>query len=639
MKKTLTLLAACAVTATAAAQSLNIVSGNVTYRVPAVQAGDMNYTLGSTLTVLGKDLQLSAIDRMYVDNSEAIDNTVLVEYSGTSAKVTVAGNVMRYVDATVTDGKVAIVQSADLGTDPGEINYRLSGTATGNFSMSGSYKSTLTLDNLNLTSPEGAAIDIQCGKRLKLVVSDGTVNTLVDAAGGTQKAALYSKGHVEVNGSGSLTVTGKTAHAISAKEYITVKDATIRVPGSVKDGLNCNQYFTLASGEIEIVSCGDDGLQVSFKDDVDREAEDTGTASITGGKLTISTSAIAAKGLKADGPINITDGVITISTTGGGKWDATDVKTKASTCISADGDITITGGTFDLSSSGGGGKCISCDGKLNIAGGTFKTLTSGGIFAYVNNTEYQNYTGNTDNLDSDYKSSPKAFKADGDVNISGGVFDIKTTGNGAEGIESKAILTISGGTIVAYCSDDCLNSSGHLYIKGGDITTVSSTNDGIDSNGNLYLEGGTVRTFGMKTPECGIDANEEEGFTVIFKGGTLLAAGSRNSTPSTAESTQPYVSCSLSLSAGQTVTVSNGSTTLASFVVPENIGSSSDVRPGGFNAPGGPGGGPGGPGGSSGGTLITCPGLVSGTSYTISNSTTSVTATAALKGQGGGFGM
>lgn len=630
MKKTLTLIAAFAVTATAAAQSLNIVSGNVTYRVPAAQAGDMTYSLGQTLSVLGKDLQLSAIDRMYVDASEAIDNTVLVEYSGTTAKVTVAGNVMRYVDATVTDGKVAIVQSADLGADPGEITYRLSGTATGNFAMSGSYKATVSLDGLSLTSPEGAAIDIQSSKRTKVVVSDGTANTLVDAAGGAQKAALYCKGHIEFSGKGSLTVTGNTGHAISAKEYITVKDATIRVLASVKDGINCNQYFTLTSGEIEIVSCGDDGLQASFKDDVDRAAEDTGTATVNGGKLTINTSAIAAKGLKADGPVVITDGVITIKTTGGGKWDATEVKTKASTCISADGDCEISGGTFDLSSSGGGGKCISCDGKLNISGGFFKTLTTGGIFAYVNSTEYQNYTGNTDNLNSDYKSSPKAFKADGDVNISGGTFDITTTGNGAEGIESKAVLTISGGSIVANCSDDCLNSSSHLYIKGGDITTVSTNNDGIDANGNLYIEGGTVRTFASKTPECGLDANDEEGYSVIFTGGSVLAVGSRNSTPSTSASTQPYLSCSLSLTAGQTVTVKSGSTTLTSFVVPASYKGSS--APGGFSTSSAayarPGGGP---GGSGGGTLITCPGLVSGTSYTVSNGSSTVTATAVLK--------
>ena len=151
-------------------------------------------------------------------------------------------------------------------------------------------------------------------------------------------------------------------------------------------------------------------------------------------------------------------------------------------------------------------------------------------------------------------------------------------------------------------------------------------------NVNLFLTIGkcflatckTTMVFGGKSPECGIDANSEGGYSVYFTGGTLLAAGGGNSLPSSSSSasTQPYISTSVSLSAGSTVTLSNGSTTLATFVVPENYS--------GGQSSSGPGGRPNSPGGMGGGSslAITCPGLISGSSYTLKygSSSTNVTA-------------
>ena len=94
----------------AEAQTLNVVVGNVTYAIPSSQAGDMNYANGSTLTVMGKTINVSDITRMYVDNSEVEDNTVSVSYNGTSATVTVAGNVAQYVTPTVSGAHVSITQ-------------------------------------------------------------------------------------------------------------------------------------------------------------------------------------------------------------------------------------------------------------------------------------------------------------------------------------------------------------------------------------------------------------------------------------------------------------------------------------------------------------------------------------------------
>lgn len=118
MKRILTTIAAAgAIVLAADAQTLNVVVGDVTYALPAAQAGDMTYSGGTQLTVMGKTLRLSDITRMYVDQSEVEDNTVSVSYSGTTAKVVVAGNVAQYVEPTVSGADVVLTQSDAVSDD------------------------------------------------------------------------------------------------------------------------------------------------------------------------------------------------------------------------------------------------------------------------------------------------------------------------------------------------------------------------------------------------------------------------------------------------------------------------------------------------------------------------------------------
>lgn len=618
------------------AQSLNVIRGNVSYNFPAENTGVMNCTEGQSVTIQGVPFEWSAIDRMEVQSATLDDNTVQVEYSDKSAHVTIAGNISAYVSATIDGGHVSIVQSADVSEKTcGEITYILKGeSAEGSFTMEGSYKSTIELTGLTLANPSGAVIDIQNGKRIELKVKEGTINTLVDGAAGSQKGCVYCKGHLELKGKGTLNVTGNKSHGISAKEYVQMKNCTVNVLGAVKDGINCAQYFLMESGTLSIANTGDDGIQTSFKDDTGRETEDTGSIDIQGGTLNIAVTATAAKALKADGNFTMSGGTLTASTAGGGEWDSEKTKTKASACIGADGTVDISGGTLNLKSTGGGGKGISCDGELTISGGTLTIETSGGIVAYVNGTVNQNYTGNADNLKSDYKSSPKGIKSDGNITINGGTISVTTTGNGGEGIESKAELTVNDGNITVRSYDDAINSSGHMYIKGGNIEVMAKNNDGLDSNGNLYIQGGVVKAFGASAPECGLDANEEEGYTVYFTGGMILAAGGGNSVPTKSGSTQPYVSTSISLTAGSTVSIGTSSETLYTFDIPSDYTSTGST--GGGNRPGG--GGPGGMGNGGASVLISVPGLTNGSSYTIKSGSSSTSATAQLTGSSSGPG-
>ena len=228
MKKIYSLFSALVLTTTVWAQTLNVNVGNVTYQFPAAQTGDMVYEDGTTLTIMGKAFTISDITSITVDNTTVTDNTVSIAYSGTSVAVSIAGNVAQYLTPTVSGAHVSIAQSDDLAD---EITYVLSGTSTdGEFYMSGSYKATVELNGLTLTNTtpvySGAAVHIQNGKRINVKVVTGTVNTLVDAASGSQKGCLYVKGHAEFKQKGTLNGQSRMQRSTSSQQSATASAAT-----------------------------------------------------------------------------------------------------------------------------------------------------------------------------------------------------------------------------------------------------------------------------------------------------------------------------------------------------------------------------------------------------------------------------
>ena len=707
------------------AQTMNVQEGQVTYQFPAEQTGVMNYADGTTLNVMEKVFTLADVTDMYVDESEVEDNSVSVVYNETSATVTVAGNVAKYLTVSVSGAHVDIAQSEDLAE---EITYTLSGSSSdGEFYMSGSYKATVELNGLTLTNTNpvtsGAAVHIQNGKRIKVKVMDGTTNTLVDCASGSQKGAFYVKGHPEFSKSGVLNVVGNLKHAIKSGEYIELKDATINVTSAAGDGINCAQYFLMESGTININNVTDDGIQCdienpdtstddggdtggttgtvptnaelweafkpyyntyyglnradqpienvatfapTYMQDImtnasseykwlgdyiltvaqaqgyavdsealwrwhvdsffncrqrtswpktadfstagqpsawgsaylaangaaalpkrttgetpDHEDEDSGNIYIEGGTININTPGKAAKGIKSEGDLFVKAGTINITTTGHGKWDDEDLKTKAAACLGSDAKVVISGGTLVLTSTGSGGKGINCDAEFELSGGDVTIVTKGALYYHNGTTENTNYTGNTDNVNSDYYSSSKGVKSDGAIKISGGRINVSTAGLNAEGIESKTSILISDGEVIVNSYDDGINVGGDgtdLIIEGGYVYSRAMNNEGIDGNGNVYVKGGLVYAIGSRDPEVAIDANTEEGKKLYVQGGTIIAVGKLESGASITGGTAKQTT---SWTAETWYALYNGSELVAAFKTPTQSSSSSGGRPGG----------------------------------------------------------
>ena len=559
------------------AQTLNVKVGSVTYQFPASQTGEMTYANGETVTIMGKTFALADINSMTVDETSVADGTIGVSYNGTSATVTVAGNVAQYVTPTVSGAHVSIAQSDDLAE---EITYTLSGTSSdGEFYMSGSYKATIEFNGLTLTNAtpvfSGAAVHIQNGKRIKVKIVTGTTNTLSDASTGSQKGCLYIKGHAEFAQKGTLNVVGNVKHGIKTGEYMTLKNATINVTSAVGDGISCAEYFLMQSGTINISGTQDDGIQCDLDGDAstgettDHEDEDTGNVYLEGGTINITVTAAAAKGIKADGDMRISDGDITVKTTGGGAWDSDEKKTKAASCLSADGNTVISGGTLSLTSTGAGGKGINGDGTFTATGGTMTIKTSGNAVVASSSGTLSTISSSQqlDRYDSDYKSSPKGIKIDGAILISDqAVISITTTGAGGEGIESKTGINITGGQVTVNAADDAINASyndatkgtsgaGDLTISSGYVYARSTGNDGIDANGSVYIKGGLVYAIGTSSPEVGIDANSEEQKKLYLTGGTIIAIGGLENGSSLTQSC--YSTSSWSKSTWYALTVGN----------------------------------------------------------------------------------
>ena len=599
MKKILSLLVFVSVfSGLLRAQTMHVQVGQVAYAFPAEQAGVMTYVAGSTVHIMDKVFALSDVDMMYVDGIEVVDNRVAVVYNGETASVSVAGNVAKYLTINVSGAHVNIAQSDDLAE---EITYSLSGSSEdGEFYMSGSYKATIELNGLSLTNTtpvtSGAAVHVQNGKRIKVKVMEGTSNMLEDAAAGEQKGALYVKGHPEFSGKGTLMVKGHVKHAIKSGEYMTLKDATLKVLSAAGDGLNCGQYFLMKSGVLDISGVTDDGIQCDIDDtDVgstgetaDHEDEDSGNIYLAGGQITINTAGIAAKGVKSEGDLMVTGGVIAITTTGKGKWDEEDLKTKAAACLGSDAKVVIAGGTLTLTSTGAGGKGINCDAAFEMSGGEVTIVTQGALYYHNGTTENTNYTGNTDNVNSDYYSSSKGVKADGAITISGGKISVATAGRNAEGIESKTSILISAGEVTVNSYDDGLNVGGDgsdLIISGGYVYSRALNNDGIDGNGNVYVKGGLVYAIGANSPEVAIDANSEEQKKLYVQGGTLIAVGGLESGAQISDGVCKQVS---SFTSEAWYALYNGSELVAAFKTPAASSSSSGGgRPGGGSGGGG----------------------------------------------------
>lgn len=403
IRHTLFIAAALCAAGTTQAQTLSVHTGEVTTVFAAASVGDMTYSdSGTALTIQGHRFAIADIDSITASPTASVEaKTVEVNYAGTTAHVTLSGDLANLLTVTATGSNVSIMASEALAD---EVSYVLSGeSADGSFYMDGSYKASFTLNNLQLTNAHGGgAFTIDCGKRIDIHIPTGTTTTLADAAGGTHKACFFVNGHAEFKGGGTLNVSGNTKHAYASDEYTLFKPSfgTMNVTSAVSDGLHIEQYFRMDGGTLNVTGTQGDCVDVGITKDTTDELN--GQIIINAGKLSLNVAADDVKGLESDSL------------------------------------ITFAGGTLEAEVSGLGTKGISAGTNLIIS-----QLTETPTLVKMNVTGTTYHKGEPD------ESKCRGIKAKGDFTFNGGTIQMSVTGKKAKGISIDGTYRyISGSTNV-----------------------------------------------------------------------------------------------------------------------------------------------------------------------------------------------
>ena len=496
----------------------------------------------------------------FIENSE-FTSVVTITYNGTTATV---NNNVSGVEVSVNGGHVVVNSTV------GKVEYVLNGTTTdGSFKVYSEKKFKLSLSGVSILNPVGAAINIQSSKRVFVVCTDGTTNTLTDGSSYTSatdsedmKACFFSEGQLIFSGGGLLTVTGNYKHAITSDDYMRFRSGcNITVAAAKKDGIHTNDAVIIGGGVLNIsstedaIQCEEGGItmtggfvKVSTTANKAHGLKSAQDVLISGGAIQAEVAGAASKGISCDGNLTFSGGKLTALTSQTALYEDNDLSSCAG--IKCDGNILVTGGEIAIQSTGGAGKGINCDGSVTISDGTVKVITTGPQCTYNR-----------------LSSSAKGIKADGALTIDGGTVLVKATGGeGSEGIESKSVLTVNNGMVAALCYDDCMNASNSIVINGGNIYCYSSGNDGIDSNGTLTITGGVVVSSGTTVPEDGLDCDQN---TFKITGGIVLGIGGGTSTPTSSVCTQRSVIYGGSGSNGQYLNIrSTDGTDILTYQIP-----------------------------------------------------------------------
>lgn len=423
--------------------------------------------------------------------------------------------------AKTVDGITITVDGGHITANHGStkaVCYQVSGTTQdGSLTIVGDKKYEVVLNSVNIFNPDSAALNLLSSKRAFVVLKGAS--TLADGTSSKNdhKGALYCKGKLLFNGSGSLDVVGSYNNAIHSADYIVFGTGNnIFAKSTANHGIKAN-----------------DGIFVN------------------GGILNVEVSAAAAKGINSESNIQVNGGRISVIATGGGTYE--DGEAKGAAAMKCDSTFTQNGGEINLKATGNGGKGLKADWEAYVNNGTLRIITTGSTF--------------TSGGDS---ASPKGMKVGtknvhGALNIYGGNVMVRTQAYGGEGIESKGTLSLDNANVLVSAYDDAINSASDMHIMGGTITAIGQHSDGIDANGNMYISGGTIVAYGASGAESGIDTGEQ--YKLSITGGNILGIGGRIDA-NISNASQGVVSTTASLTANATVTVNDGSTTLATFALP-----------------------------------------------------------------------
>ena len=415
---------------------------------------------------------------------------------------------------------------------------------------------------------------------------------------------------------GNISILSAPADGINSDKYISLEGAQLNISGQKQDGID-------ASGDVNMLG----GLAtITVSGDTYKGIKSGASFSLSDGELHLLIEGKASKGIKTKGAINIEGGILDAVATGdvlienGDPSYCSILKSdsvfymsdgeihlvnmgQGGKCISVDRSMTITGGDLYLETNGDGAeylnsdsltdyytpKCISADDSIRIVGGQLDCISTGlggkGIVSgkYLSIGSLQSSeepivsveTKGTcifDDVDEDKRyGCPKGIKVGNQVEVFSGNINVKTFGQGGEGIECKSLIRLHNAQIQCITYEDGINVGQHLVIDGARIYCFSLGNDGIDSNGKITMKNGIVVSISKHEQDESFDS--DLGRFYIY-GGIVFGIG--RDWAKVREAEQPYyttkvtdaINTPISLHALRYLTLMDGEKCLYSVSIP-----------------------------------------------------------------------
>lgn len=383
---------------------------------------------------------------------------ITIGYDGASVKVTQTRK-----DSVEVDVDRACVNIKSKYKDH-ILTVRLTGSSNdGQLNLKADGKVRICLDNLTLTSQEGAPLFLKNKKKTEVVVPKGTESTLSIAACNDtvnhKGAVVWAKDKLLLSGEGTLNIvtTGDGCRGIKTKKDVTIEELTLNVSTSGNNlGEKPFEMFAfpdMPEGEFPEFP----GAFPMPNDSIMKEM----FSKFADGGFPMPNDSI----MKGGGFPNFPGG------------------------FPMPNDSIMNGGGFP-NFPGGFPNFGDREGNDSIEGGGFGGF--GGKHKYY--------------------AATKGIASKGRVIINSGNVTVRTATAGAEGIEGKQGVIVNGGNVDVLATDDAINANATIEFNGGSVTARSMGNDAVDSN----PEAGFFMPFGGNN-EQNVDPS------IIIKGGTVYA--------------------------------------------------------------------------------------------------------------------
>lgn len=187
-----------------------------------------------------------------------------------------------------------------------------------------SEKVYLYLDNVTISCDFDSPIYFKSADKGYVNATPDSQNEIIDARGKdyvasdtSGSAAIYAECDLNIQGTGSLSVTGNYNNGIHTKDDLSIKDISLSVK-AYDNAIKGNDSLEIKSGDITAISTGGDTLKTS-NSDISSKGNQRGTISISGGNINLYACQDA---IDASYDVNITGGTLKCYTGSNSKYSS-----------------------------------------------------------------------------------------------------------------------------------------------------------------------------------------------------------------------------------------------------------------------------------------------------------------------------